>query len=95
MITKKYLKSKPVVKVTFDVAADAKKVFLAGEFNDWSTDATPMKKSKEGTFRASLDLEAGKEYQFKYVTSEEIWLNDESADKYITSDIAENSVVAL
>lgn len=97
MITKKYLKSKPVVKVTFDVEADAKKVFLAGEFNDWRTDATPMKKSKEGTFRATLDLEPGKEYQFRYVTADETWMNDVAADKYVPNNLTfeDNSVVAL
>ena len=97
MITKKYLKSKPVVKVTFDVTADAKKVFLAGEFNDWSQDATPMRKSKEGTFRTTLDLEPGKEYQFRYVTGENTWMNDEAADKFVANNLTfeDNSVVTL
>lgn len=97
MITKKYLKSKPVVKVTFDVEAEAKSVFLAGEFNDWSQEATPMKKSKEGTFRATLDLESGKEYQFRYFTSDNTWMNDEAADKLTPNNLTfeENSVITL
>ncbi len=97
MITKKYLKSKPVVKVTFDVEAEAKKVFVAGEFNNWDTAATPMKKSKQGTFRATLDLEPGKEYQFRYVTSDNTWMNESDADKFVANNLTfeENSVVAL
>lgn len=101
MITKKYLKSKPVVKVTFEVApeqvAGAKKVAVAGEFNDWKTDATPLKKSKEGSYKVTLDLEPGTEYQFRYVVDGKTWDNDWNADKYVPNNLTfeENSVVAL
>ena len=96
MITKKILKTKPVAKVTFDIKTDAKKVFLVGEFNGWNEESIPMKKSKEGTFRASVDLETGKEYQFKYKTADGIWLNDDAADKYVGNEFAElNSVVTV
>ena len=44
-ITKQYLKSKPVCKVTFIVSAkDANSVSVAGEFNEWNTEATVLKK---------------------------------------------------
>ena len=95
MITKKYLKSKPVCKVTFEVkpeqANGAKQIALAGEFNGWSADATPLKKSKEGVYKVTLDLEPGKAYEFKYVLNDENWENDWAADSY--TDL--NSVVAM
>ena len=96
MITKKFLKTKPVAKVTFDIDTDAKKVFLVGEFNGWNEEANPMRKSKDGTLRASLDLETGKDYQFKYKTAEGVWFNDDAADNYVGNEFAEeNSVVTV
>ena len=96
MITKKFLKTKPVAKVTFDITTDAKKVYLVGEFNGWNEEANPLRKSKDGTLRASLDLETGKDYQFKYKTAEGEWFNDDAADKYVGNEFAEeNSVVTV
>ena len=44
-IKKQFLKSKPVCKVTFTVAAEeAKNVELVGSFNEWNAEATPLKK---------------------------------------------------
>jgi len=101
MITKKYLKSKPVCKVTFDLTeqaiSDAKKVYLVGEFNDWQPTATPMKKSKEGGFKVTLELASGKEYQFRYLINETKWENDWQADSYVPNNLTfeENSVVIV
>lgn len=100
MITKKFLKSKPVCKATFtlpvEAAPDAKKVELVGEFNEWDLNGgIKMKKQKNGVFKASLDLEAGKEYQFRYLIDGETWENDWDADKYVTTPFgSENSVVS-
>ncbi|QDV83729.1 glycogen-binding domain-containing protein [Planctomycetes bacterium TBK1r] len=47
-------------------APDAKAVFLAGTFNDWKADATPMAKADAGKWTAKLDLPAGR-YEFKFV----------------------------
>ena len=46
-ISKKFLKSKPVCKVTFTVPAEeAKNVAVVGSFNEWNQKATPLKKLK-------------------------------------------------
>jgi len=101
-IAKQFLKSKPVCKVTFslsaDVVADAKDVAVLGEFNGWdSSAATLLKKQKDGSYKGTLELEAGKEYAFRYLLDGTTWTNDEAADKYVPSGIAteENSVVVL
>lgn len=100
-VTKKYLKSKPVCKVTFklpkEAAAEAKKVAIAGDFNNWSTKKTAMKKLKDGSFSTTLDLETGKEYAYKFLIDGEIWENDWNAEKYSPAGIGaeENSVVIL
>ncbi|MDI9867039.1 isoamylase early set domain-containing protein [Flectobacillus sp. DC10W] len=100
-ITKQYLKSKPVCKVTFAVPADAvngaKAVNLVGEFNNWDASATALKKQKDGTFKGTLELEAGKEFQFRYLFDSAIWANETEADKFVPNGITsdENSVVVL
>lgn len=47
-------------------AAEAKAVFLAGTFNRWKPDATPMAKDANGNWRVALDLKPGR-YEFKFV----------------------------
>lgn len=99
-LTKKFLKSKPVCKVTFKLtqeeAKSAKAVQLVGEFNDWDPASSPMKKLKNGGFTQTLDLESGKEYRFRYLLDGEVWENDWAADKYLPSEASyeDDSVVA-
>jgi 1,4-alpha-glucan branching enzyme len=100
-LTKQFVKSKSVYKVTFTVpaeaAAEAKTVALVGEFNGWNPEeAIALKKQKDGSFKTSLELVAG-EYQFRYILNDEKWENDWEADKYVPAgvDATENSVVVL
>ena len=101
MLKKKYLKSKPVCKVSFEVTKEAakaaKKVVLVGEFNGWNTKASPMKKLKNGKFTAVVDLEPGREYQFRYLLDDKVWENDWNADRYVRNEFGncENSVVVV
>lgn len=102
MSTKKqYLKSKPKCKVTFrfpsKAAKNAKTVNIVGEFNGWSVDATPMKRLKNGAYVATLDLDPGREYQYRYLIDKVEWENDWQADKYIPSFFGgcENSVIVV
>jgi hypothetical protein len=55
-----------------------------------------MKASKTGSFSASVDLESGQEYQFRYLLDGTRWENDSEADKYVPSEFgSENSVIIL
>ncbi|WP_034043105.1 isoamylase early set domain-containing protein [Wocania ichthyoenteri] len=94
-ITKQYLKSKPICKVTFSVPAeDAKEVAVVGSFNEWSTEATMLKKLKNGTFKGTLNLEKDNSYEFRYLV-DGAYVNDEQADAYAWNDYAsaENGVL--
>ena len=85
-IKKQFLKSKPVCKVTFSLPAEeAKKVSVVGSFNEWNAKKAPLKKLKNGTFKATLDLEAGSSYEFKYVV-DGVYVNDDAADSYAWND---------
>jgi 1,4-alpha-glucan branching enzyme len=100
-ITKKFLKSKPICKVTFKLQAeeakDAKTALLLGDFNEWNPKKAKMTKLKSGTFTTTLDLTTGKSYAFRYKIDGNVWINDESADSYLPTGISleENSVVEI
>ncbi len=98
-IKKEYLKNKNICRVMFTLpkiaASDAKNVCIVGDFNNWNIRANPMKKLKNGDYTIKLDLEPGKEYQYRYFIDESKWENDWNADKYVKSlyGDSDNSVV--
>lgn len=98
-ITKKYLKKKTICKATFHVTAaeagGAQTAFLVGDFNDWALHSLPMKRLRDGSFKAILNLEADQAYQFRYLFDDDRWENDWHADTYAYSAYGncENSVV--
>ena len=99
-IRKRYLKSKPFCTVTFSLskaaAASAGAIYLVGDFNGWNREANPLKRQKNGSFAASLSLERGREYQFRYLLDGERWENDWQADKYLRNEFGgDNSVVVV
>lgn len=94
-ITKQYLKSKPLCKVTFTVPAEeASSVQVAGDFNDW--EKAELKKLKNGTFKTSFTIPVDSAYQFKYIVDGE-WVNETEADSWKWNEFAasENSVIKL
>lgn len=96
-IKKQFLKSKPVCKVTFTVPAEeAQSVSVVGDFNEWNTEATELKKLKNGNFKGTVDLETSSSYEFRYVI-DGTYVNDEQADAYAWNDFAaaENGVLNL
>ena len=100
-IFKKYLKKKPVCKVTFKLPKKAAKavnsVHVVGDFNGQNELATPMKRLKNGDYTATVDLELYREYEFRYLKDEKEWENDWEADKYSPSPFGncDNSVVIV
>ena len=100
-IMKEYLKKNQACKVTFRLpriaATDAKSVCIVGDFNNWSIHSHPMRKLKRGDYTITLELEPGREYQFRYFIDEARWENDWRADKYVRSPYgdSDNSVVIV
>jgi 1,4-alpha-glucan branching enzyme len=96
MINKKFLKSKPVCEVTFELPQSieaSEEVCVVGEFNNWDHNANPMRKNK-GVWKTTLKLETGHEYQFRYLIDGRNWANDDAADKYVPNNIdGDNSVL--
>lgn len=100
-IRKKYSKKNGICKVTFTVpvieGSEVQKVHVVGEFNNWSTTATPVKRSMNGEFTASMDLKPGQEYHLRYLLNNKRWENDSESEK--SADIpygdARNSVIVI
>ena len=100
-IRKHYLKSRPLCKATFripeEMGTSAKTAHIVGEFNNWAVFSTPMKKLKSGAFTVTIELEPGREYQFRYLLDKKIWENERDADKSVPSPYgdSDNSVIII
>ena len=84
--------------MTFELPADidAAAAHVCGDFNDWDPTATPMTRRKNGSFAATVSLEPGRTYRFRYLLDGGRWENDWDADDYVANDFGgEDSVVAL
>ena len=94
MLRKRRLTKENVVKVTFDLPPEAasESARVVGEFNRW--EGTPLERQKNGTWRATVTLDPGREYQFRYLIDGRRWMNEPSADGYVRNPYGEdNSVV--
>ena len=100
-IRKQYLKSGSACKATFripeETGSSAKSAHIVGEFSNWTFFSTPMKKLKSGAFTTTLELEPGREYQFRYLLDNKIWENERDADKAVPTPYgdSENSVIVI
>ncbi|MFH1501542.1 MAG: alpha-amylase family glycosyl hydrolase [Candidatus Eisenbacteria bacterium] len=65
-----------LVTFTFEPDRDFDRVFLAGTFNEWSSEATEMREV-DGHFEVTLPLSPG-DYQYKFVADAQ-WITDEKA----------------
>lgn len=96
MLEKTFPKGKTYCKVIFYSPAQikAETVHLVGDFNNWDEAITPMKKAKDGRFSVTMQLDLGKEYQFRYLVNGTEWHNDWEADKYAPNPFSgDNSVI--
>ncbi len=83
-------------QVTFvcDLVPAARKVYLAGDFNNWDPQAKRMTKAKDGTFRARMKLPSGK-HEYKFV-ADGLWLNDPSSDGQVANSYgSSNSILGV
>lgn len=98
MLKKSYSKTGRSCRVTFKLPAEVKasEVRLHGEFDGWSADGTKMRELKDGSFSATLSLESGKQYRFRYRIDAERWENDWEADAYVPNEFgSEDSLLKI
>ena len=100
-LKREYSRDKTRCRVTFwlpqAAAPGATTVVVAGRFNDWSVDRHAMVQLANGDFQLELQLEAGREHEFRFLVDGVRWENAWNADKYVWSDHAqgENSVIVI
>ena len=98
MLTKTPAKKGGTTKVTFELPAEyaGEQVCLCGEFNSWSSEATPMTRRKDGRFSTTVTLPQGQAYRYRYLVDGERWVDDPAADEYVDNGFGtKDSVVVL
>lgn len=85
MLKKTYSKTGRACRVTFKVEADqaAEAAAVLGEFNSWDPEAHPMKKRKDGSLSATVSLEPGQEYRYRYLLDGDRWVNDNAPESEV------------
>ncbi|MDB5322430.1 MAG: Sporulation initiation inhibitor protein soj [Phycisphaerales bacterium] len=74
--------------------ATARKVMIAGDFNNWTPISTPMLRSKEGTWQMRLPLPSGR-YRYRLVVDGK-WMTDPNNNAVETNQFGElNNVVEV
>ena len=79
----------------FVLRADgARNVRLAGDFNNWNPDRTPMRSVRKNTFQVQIPLPPGR-YQYRYVIDGQ-WHNDPANESVAPNPYGDvNSVVEV
>ena len=82
-------------KVIFEYYAPlARMVQVAGTFNDWNPQASPLKKDKTGKWRTELSLSPGR-YEYRYFV-DGVWENDQRPVECVPNTFGSwNSVVTV
>jgi 1,4-alpha-glucan branching enzyme len=88
-------KSKPKTKKSgFQLyAPEARRVALAGTFNEWDINTLPMKKNGEGTWETRIELPPGRhEYRF-WVDG--VWHDDPNAHERVENPFGSQNCVRI
>lgn len=85
------------VDVTFTLPADvhAGTVALCGEFNEWSAEDIRLERGSDGSWRATVPLEPGRSYRYRYLLDGQQWENDRRADRYVPNPLGSTDSVVV
>ena len=99
-VVKKFSKNKKTCQVTFTLPKEAitgaKEVLLVGEFNNWNIEEGIAMVDKKDEYKTMVTLEAGRNYEYRFLIDGQKWENDWNAEAYVPNTFGtENSVVTL
>lgn len=101
-IEKKYSSDKKVCRVKFslpkEINENFREICVVGDFNNWDPHKSKMSHTEaNGSICLELDLESGREYSFKYLCNNEVWLVEPDADKQVQTHYgdSQNSVIII
>ena len=85
------------VDVTFTLPAEvqAGTVALCGEFNDWSAGDTALERGSDGSWQATIALEPGRSYRYRYLLDGQRWENDGQADREVPNALGSTDSVIV
>jgi predicted flap endonuclease-1-like 5' DNA nuclease len=81
-----------------EALGEAESAQLLGDFNNWDqTKAVDLIEGEEGLLQATVELEEGNTYEYRYLLSDGRWINDEAAQEYVYKEDfqIENSVITV
>ena len=85
------------IRVVFELPSCvwADRISVAGTFNDWDERTSPLVQSRDGVWRATVELQVGQRHEFRYLIDGR-WQTDYHTDGF-TDNIygSHNSVIAL
>ena len=81
-------------KIKFEYSAsEAKEVSLVGNFNQWNSQANPLKKDKNGNWKVTLPLEPGR-YEYRFIADGN-WENDPLCSCRVTNEFGGENCVRI
>jgi 1,4-alpha-glucan branching enzyme len=86
------------VEVTFTMPAleHVSKLYLVGDFNEWSIASHPLTQAADGSWGITLPIDSGRTYHFRYFDNNGHWHNDWQADAYSPNQFGgDNSILDL
>lgn len=89
--------NKSVVRVTFSLPARAatEGISVVGDFNAWDPETLLMTREEDGTWSATTDLQAGRTYEFRYVSREGAWHSDDACPHCPNPFGSDNSLLTV
>jgi hypothetical protein len=84
------------VRFTLPAEVQAGTVALCGQFNNWSAQDIWLERGGDGSWQATVALEPGRSYRYRYLLDGERWENAWQADRYVpNSHGSTDSVVVV
>ena len=75
------------------IAPEANAVTVVGTFSDWEKNPVPLKKQKNGLWKASIPLESGN-HEYRFVVDGQ-WKNDPSCAQRVQNPFGEENCVRI
>ncbi len=87
-------------KITFtlppQIVDNATSALLLGDFNNWDINSgSQMVAQKDGSLKATISLETGKTYQYRFLLNTGTWVNDDNAAEFIHQYQVQNCVITV
>ena len=83
------------VRFTLPAEVQAGTVALCGEFNNWSAQDIRLERGGDGTWRATVALQPGRSYRYRYLLDGERWENAWQADRYVPNPYSSTDSVVV